>query len=214
MIQDMLQNTFKHFRLILAALFFMGFSGQAFASDPEAVVLLRGISDKILRDLKTNKATMRNNPKVVTRIVNRHLLPHVDERGMARSVVGRVEWTRSDAATQKAFTREFIKLVVKTYSNALASYSDESVRFLPFRTDVSQKSRLKIKTLIIQRGGPSIPVDYRVIRTKRGWKIYDFSVDGISVLHSYRAQFRDALNRGGLSNLLKTVRKHNRKHGT
>lgn len=177
------------------------------ASSPLATV--QDTANQALAALKANEASLKTNPKVVYDIINRILLPRVDTQGMARSALGRDAWTNATPAQRKQFTDEFIKLLVRTYSSALASYTDEQVKFLPPRTDANSQGRAQIDSLILQPNGPSIPVSYRLILQGSEWKVYDFSVDGISILESFRSQFADQLSQGNLNALIQQLAQHN-----
>jgi phospholipid transport system substrate-binding protein len=129
---------------------------------------------------------------------------------MARLVVGRHYWQRATVDQRHAFIHEFTRLVVRTYAVALASYNQQQVKFLPLREQVANQRRLQINTLVIKPGAPSIPVTYRLVKRGNVWKIYDFSVDGVSFIHNYRSQFSGVLASGGFAGLLAQFASHNK----
>jgi len=70
--------------------------------------------------------------------------------------------------------------------------------------DASQ-NRVQVYSTIIRSGAPSVTLNYRVVKIGNEWKIYDFTAEGVSMVQSYRSQFADALNRGGLTELTKQL---------
>jgi phospholipid transport system substrate-binding protein len=56
--------------------------------------------------------------------------------------------------------------------------------------------------MIVRSNGQNIPLNYRLINSGGQWKVYDFTVEGVSIVQSYSAQFSDDLQRGGLPALL------------
>ena len=124
-------------------------------------------------------------------------------------VVGRTYWKQASSNTRNQFKNEFTRYVTKSYSTALEAYRDEKIKFFPIRGGI-RGSRVKINSLVEQRGGPSISVSYHLVRNNNTWKVYDYSVEGVSMVKSYRSQFANSLSRGGLSNLVKELSTHNR----
>lgn len=173
-------------------------------------VLLKNISDRMLARLDRQKATLKSNAGVVYNLVEEILLPHVDKTGMARSVVGRSAWFNASPATRTRFTNEFTTLVVRTYSTALATYTNETIEFHPVRGGYAGKSRVQVSSLIVRNGAPNVPVDYRLILKGDRWYIYDMSVEGVSLLQSFRSQFAGELSRNNLASLVDSLAKHNR----
>lgn len=196
----------KLFKYAILCLFM--FCGVAFAA-PSPLPMLQSTSDQALAALKQNEAALKNNPRVVYRIITSILVPHFDLQGMARSVVTRDAWVNATPAQRAQFTDEFKQLLIRTYSSALSSYQNEGVEFLPIRGGISG-TRTQVNSQIIRQGGPSIPVNYRLALLGQQWKIYDFSVDGVSMLESYRSQFLDILSQGGnLDSLIEKLKQHN-----
>ena len=181
------------------------------ASDAPPVRVLRQASQSVLQELVRNKAAARRDPRVLYSLVKRILLPHFAVEVMALSVVGRAHWLRATPQQRQRFVQEFVKLVTKTYSTALSSYQNQQIRFLPMRGGTQGRRRVEVHSRIVHPGGgPAIPVDYRLIRSKGRWLVYDFSVDEVSLVRSYRSQFSSVLNQGGLPALLQRLIKHNK----
>ncbi len=70
----------------------------------------------------------------------------------------------------------------------------------------SRSSRLKgdpagdtlVKTKVIQAGGQQpIPIDYSMEKTGDGWKVYDVTVAGVSLVTNYRSTFNSQVSEGG-----------------
>lgn len=170
---------------------------------------LQRTANQMLGELSRNKASLKSNPRVVHSIVNRVLLPQVDQQGMARSALGRAAWSAASGSQKQRFTREFINLLIRTYSSAIAEYRNQKVEFYPVRDDFQSKRMVEVRSRIVQDGGPSIPVNYRVILIGGQWKIYDVIVEGVSMVQSFRSQFSNELNRGSMDDLLSAMAKRN-----
>lgn len=184
-------------------------STNSFAGSPVDVV--EGAANEVVAKLKANKATLRSNPSVVYGIINRVILPQVDVYAMSRSVIKGDVWAKASGAQKSRFTDEFTRLVVRTYAGGLAKYTSEQVKFYPLRGGYEGKKRVHVRSVIMRRGAPSISMNYRLIRRGSSWKVYDISVEGVSLLHSFRSQFASQLRKGDFEALIQRLSEHNRK---
>lgn len=186
---------------------------NVFAAETTPLAMLQITSNQLLTALDQNKATLKNKPDVVHNIVREILLPRADITSMARIALGRDAWMAATPAQHEQFTQEFTTLVIRTYSSALAQYSNQKIKFLPMR-DSGNDGRAQVNSLIERQDGPSIAVNYRCILKDQEWKVYDFSVDGISMIESFRSQFADDLSRNNnnIDALIQKLAQHNQKN--
>jgi phospholipid transport system substrate-binding protein len=175
------------------------------------VDMLQGASNQMISALKQNQATIKSNPTLVENLARQILLPHMDVPTMARLALGRDAWSKATPAQQQQFTTQFTTLMIRTYSTALASYTNQTVQYNPVRG--SYTNQVQVDSKILQQGGPAIPVSYKLVLRGNQWLVYDFSVDGISLVQSFRSQFAQALNQGGMPGLLSTLSAHNASKG-
>lgn len=173
--------------------------------------MLQSTSDQMLSELNANKATLKSNQQVVLSIVHRILLPHVDMNYMSKMVIGRSAWNSASPGEQQAFTTQYTELLIRTYAAAIASYTDQTVKFYPIRGGWQGLSQVQVSSDIIQPDGPPIPVTYQLLLEGQQWKVIDMSVDNVSIVENYRAQFANDLNQGGLDSLTTKLQQHNEK---
>ena len=173
------------------------------------VDLLQNTSNQLISALQRNQATLRTKPQVVYGIVNQILLPHVDVMSMSSKALGRDAWLRATPMQRQAFAQQFVTLLIRTYSSALAQYTNERVNFLPIRGDYTNQSRVQVNSTIVRESGPSINLSYRMTRVGGQWMLYDFSVDGVSIIESFRSQFVEELQHSGINGLINKLAQHN-----
>ncbi|KTD39260.1 toluene tolerance protein Ttg2D [Legionella nautarum] len=178
------------------------------ASSP--ISMLETTSNQILATLKQNKANLKNNTQVIYQAVEHYLLPNVDVSGMSRSVLGRKAWGEASSAEKQQFSRAFTQLVIRTYSTPLAEYTDETVKFLPIRGSLESRF-IRVNSIIVRSKGKNIPLSYSLISKNGQWKIYDLSVEGVSLLQSFRSQFAEALQNSSMQDLIKQMQQHSKK---
>jgi len=172
------------------------------------VPMLEKTADQIIDTLDKNKGHLKENPLFVQQTVRLHLLPHIDVKGMARSVLGRNAWTRATTAERDEFTQAFTQLVVRTYAAPLAEYSDEKIMFLPERATPNGRFT-RVNSVIIRSNGQKIPLSYSLVLKSGTWKIYDLSVEGVSLLQSFRTQFGQILKMTNMDALITQLNKQN-----
>ncbi len=185
-------------------------NSAVYANDPEPVTMLKESTAEMLAALKSHQGNLKSNPKYLEAQIRRVVVPKFDVTSMAQNVVGRRHWDASTPALHQAFIREFTDLVINVYSAPLQDYNGDKVEFLPLRESVEGQSRLVVQTIILRPTGQRVAVNYSLKKIGNGWKVYDFSIEGISMIASYRSQFAEVLEAKGMSGLLAQLRSHSR----
>ncbi len=188
----------------LAWLFMLGVA-QAVQSP---IVFLKGVSNQMLNQLEQNKSRLKQ-PGVVHSIVRNTLVPYVDLDRMSALVVGPNYWRSATVAQRNQFKNEFTRMVISTYSAAISSYDADRILFYPLRNGYSDHM-MQVSSVIARRNGQRIAVSYKLIRYKNSWRIYDFSIENVSIVQSYRAQFSSVLSNSGMKRLIQRLMQHNR----
>ena len=170
------------------------------------VPMLEGVANEIIDTLKGNKASLQSNPGIIYRAVEAHLLPNVDVVGMSRSVLGRQAWNKASPAERTQFSIAFTKLIIRSYASPLTKYSDETVQFLPLRGSINSRF-MRVNSVIVRSEGQNIPLSYSLVSKNGQWKIYDISVEGVSLLQSFRSQFAQALQNSSINEVIKQMQK-------
>ena len=170
------------------------------------IPMLEQTANNIIATLKENKSSLKNNPNIIYKAVETNLLPIVDVAGMSRSVMGRQAWSNATNTQRAQFSKAFTRLVIRTYSSPLAQYSDESVQFLPLRGSLDSRF-LRVNSIIIRAEGQNIPLSYSLVAKNGQWKIYDISVEGVSLLQSFRSQFAAALQNSSIDEVITLMEK-------
>lgn len=168
------------------------------------VPMLEQTANDIINVLKSNKSRLKSNPGIIYNVVEKNLLPKVDVAGMSRSVLGRQAWTKATPQQRDRFAKAFTSLVIRTYSAPLAEYSDESVQFLPVRGGINGRF-VRVNSVIVRSQGQNIPMSYSLVAKDGQWRIYDLSVEGVSLLQSFRSQFSQALQSSSIDDLIKQM---------
>jgi len=190
--------------LLVLFSFVAGFNlAPAWAADTPPDVLARTTTQEVLAILKQDKELQNGNLRKVHQLVEAKILPNFDFNRMTQLVIGK-HWPRASAQQKQALVTEFRNLLVRTYSSSLTAFTNQTVEFKalaikPDDTDVTVRSEIR------QPGGQPIPIDYNMYKTAFGWKIYDVTIDGVSLVTNYRSSFSSTIRQNGIDGLIKTL---------
>ena len=173
--------------------------------------MLEQVSDALVKDL-SKQENLEDSHEEVAKIIRNVLLPKIDKYQMSKSVVGPRYWESATASQQNEFISEFETMVTNNYARLFTNYTNQKITFMPYRGNYNEKSRIEIKSLVTSTGKNNFKVYYKLVKDPAGsWLIYDFSIDGISMVESYRSQFAPLLKDSGLSGLVVKMKQFNSK---
>ena len=187
-----------------AGLVVMAFALGANAQEaPDALV--KKTADDVLGVIKQTK-----DQRKLIEIAEQKVVPYFDFKQMTRLAVGR-SWSEASAAQQQALERAFRTLLVRTYTAALTRTSgDVKVEVKPSAAKPDGDETI-VKTVASESGRQPVHIDYRMVKTPEGWKVYDVVVENLSLVTSYRSSFQSEIARSGIDGLIKTIETKNQK---
>lgn len=170
------------------------------AADLPPDVLAKNTTQEVLAILRADKDIQGGNVQKVYDLVEEKVLPHFDFNRMTQLAVGR-HWNAATPKQKQALVKEFRSLLVRTYATSLTQFSNQSVEFKPFSMPPGA-TEVTVQTEVKQPGGKPIPIDYAMYRTAFGWKVYDVSIDGVSLVINYRSSFANTIRQSGIDGLI------------
>jgi len=184
------------------------------SQNPKA--LLESVSVKMITALNENRAKIKTNPALTQQLIEKNLLPHIDFIGASKEVLGQ-HWDSANIEQKKGFIRAFRSLLLNFYSSALTEYlnshEDElDPKLMEFLDpgEITSK-QITVRSLVKPKSGKPVPINYEMNNTRRGWKIFDVSVEGVSVITTYKSSYANDIEQKGLDELIKTINSHNKK---
>ena len=61
-----------------------------------------------------------------------------------------------------------------------------------------------VKTEVVRKND-SIGIDYKLLKTKNVWKVYDFIIEGVSMVRNYRSQFSKVIRKDSFAKLMEQM---------
>jgi len=171
---------------------------QAAIETPDAVV--KHTSSGVIDRINSQRAELDANPSKIYEVVNELVIPHFDFISMSRWVLGK-NWKSASEAQRSDFIEQFKTLLVRTYARALLEYSGQEIKYFP--VEINPKSNLAlVKTEMTSDGAQPFPVSYRMHQKNETWKVVDVSVDGVSLVSTYRGSFSTQIKKNGFDSLI------------
>ncbi len=184
---------------------FLGLSvwcSSAFAQEsPDA--LIQKVTDEVLTIVRQDKDIQNGNTRKAIELVEVKVLPHFNFQRMTALAMGR-DWKKASGEQQEKLSEEFKILLVRTYSNALTGYKDQTIRYKPTKMQ-NGDTEVVVRTEVVQPGGRPIQLDYSVEKQNEGWKVYDVVVAGVSLVTNYRDTFNQEVRANGIDGLLQML---------
>ena len=181
----------------------------AWARETGPDTLVDNTAQEVLTIVRQDKDIRGGNKAKILDLVEVKILPHFNFHRMTRLAMGK-NWSKAAPEQQQELVKEFRTLLVRTYSNALSTYSDATIKVEPLK-NTSGETDTTVKTKVIQDSGQEpVPIDYSMEKTSDGWKVYDVTVAGVSLVTNYRSTFNNQVREGGVEKLIKTLAEKNR----
>ena len=170
--------------------------------------LVAKTTDEITSALRAEQDKIKTSPKRLYEIVDEVVLPHFDFERMSRWALGKY-WRKAKKSERAQFIQEFRVLLVRTYAKALNDNYDQKIDMLPVRMRKGGKEAT-VRTEVQQSAGFPIPIDYKMYIKGDAWKVYDVSVDAISLVANYRTSFATEIRKDGLPKLIARLADRNK----
>ena len=176
------------------------------AQNAGAEDLVRRMAAEVTAQVRKNPELV-NSPAQLAALVEQRLAPRFDFNRVTQMAMGR-NWPRASGGEQGQVVAEFSKLLVRTYSNALASLRDLDVQVRDSRSNSG--SDVTVRTQMIGRAKP-VAIDYTLSSASGGWRVYDVTVEGVSLITAYRDEFNGIVGSSGVPGLIAALKQKNAK---
>ncbi len=181
----------------MAALFMAGAArAQSEILAPDQLV--KNVTIEVVDIIRKDADIQKGDRKKVIALIEAKVLPHFNFQAMTASAVGR-NWDKAS--------------VVRTYSSALASYSNQKFDFRPLRAKPTDTD-VTVNVRILQASNEPVTIDYDMEKRPGGWKVWDVRVGGISLVANYRTEFDNLIRESGVEGLVKALSAKNNSQAT
>jgi phospholipid transport system substrate-binding protein len=198
-------------KLIVNTLFIMMISISISHAAVGPDLLVKQTAEDVLQALKSDKDLQAGDQQKIYALAEEKILPNFDFDRVCRMVLGK-NWRSATDVQKEAFKKEFRSLLMRTYASALSKFRNQAIEYKPAQLS-KDKTLARVKTEILQDSGPSIAVDYTLQVKNDIWKVFDITIENVSLVTNYRSQFSGEIRNNGLDSLIAKLADKNKKAG-
>ncbi len=169
--------------------------------------LVKKVTAEVLQTIKQDKQLQAGDRRKALALAEEKILPLVDFEESTRLAVGRA-WRDATPEQRQKLVQEFRRMLVRVYSNAIGAYQGQTMQVQPIRM-APNATDVTVRNQYIRPGKPAVSVDYAMHKTPAGWKIYDITAEGISLVLTYRGGFEQIVQQSGVDGLIKQISEKN-----
>jgi phospholipid transport system substrate-binding protein len=171
-------------------------------ADPRRLVdtTIETLRESLIRD----QAVAARDPEYSMALVESIVSPHIDMRLAGRLVLG-AHWQEATPTQRDAFVAGLRRLLLRIFALHLSEYSAAEVAYSPTVFKGEDQQRAIVRTQVSRPGTPPVSVDYRLYRSVDGWKVYDVSVVGISLVKTYHIAIAHDVRKYGLDTVIEQI---------
>jgi len=172
------------------------------AAKGEAQAVIKNTIDQVLKE-----PDKLNDQAWVDNLVDKLF----DFQRMSKFVLGQ-NWKAATPNQQNAFVAQFRTLLVRTYSTSLKKSIAAGVKFeVSYLPPAGDDKRPKIRSIVKQSDKDPMTVDYDLYFINQAWKVYNVTVEGISLVTNYQNEFDKDVRTMGMDGLIKKLTDQNQK---
>lgn len=194
-------------RVLVAGVALVGLNQAWAQTSPDALV--KSVADDVL------KIVSKAEPEqaTVAKAIEEKVAPHFDFERMTRLAVGK-SWRQATDEQKKQIVDQFRALLLRSYTTAYSQARGVVIDVKPVKLQPTDEDALVKSQIRLPGGAPPISVDYSMFKANDVWKVYDVSVNEVSLISTYRTAFGEQIKQGGIDGLIAALSDMNNKRAT
>jgi phospholipid transport system substrate-binding protein len=178
---------------------------QSQSGSPEEMV--RKVTEDVLASIQTDQKLQQGDKRKALELAEQKILPHVDFKSAVAMAAGQA-WKQASPEQQEQLAKEFRAMLVRIYSNAIGVYQGQTMKVLPVHM-APNATETMVRNQYVRPGQRPVIVEYAMHKTDQGWQIYDITVEGVSIVLTFRSEFDQIVKTAGIDGLIKKMREKN-----
>jgi phospholipid transport system substrate-binding protein len=163
---------------------------------------LRGAVDRVLRTVDDPELKRPGRADQRRSAIRKIAGEIFDFTEITKRVLG-PHWQPRTPAEREEIVRLFTALLERAYISKIELYSGERIAYLGEAVD---GDLAVVRTKLVTKQGPEVPVEYRMVRRGERWMAYDVVIEGVSLVANYRGQFNKILQTSSYAELARRLR--------
>ena len=163
---------------------------------------VKGTIDRVLTivadpNMKPQAKAKERRAEIRKTVRERFNFAEMARRGLAS------HWPDLTPADQQHFVTLFTDLLERAYVERVESFSDEQVLYLGEQIDGDTAT---VHSKVVTKKNLEISIDYKLFQRNGRWEVYDFSIEGVSLMHNYRLRFNKIIRTKSYPELVRLMR--------
>lgn len=181
----------------------LGLSAHAAAMVPPDQ-LVKSVTDELRAEIAEHQAEYKAEPDKLSALIDKKVVPHFDVPRISRLVLG-LHGRGASAEQIERFGNAFKNMLFRSYATALVDYHDSvKIEWKPLRL-ADDATRATVQSTLIRKDAPAVPVGFVMHKTDSGWKVFDITVENISLVNNFRAQLNGEISKNGLDAVIQKL---------
>lgn len=168
---------------------------------PEQIV--EQTSTEVLKVVNEEAERIKTEPAYVNQLIDELILPIVDLQAMGKLILGK-HWKTASEEQRAQFIEEFKAMLIRTYAKSIADYGHAKISVLAPKAKEQGKYHT-VNTELDTGSGVPLQVAYVFRRNSEVWKVFDLSVDGLSLIKNFRTSFSQEISETSLDALIERL---------
>ncbi len=184
---------------LLISLFSFSTHANTKANEESPGKIVKDTVEQVLLILKDDSLNEAERKERISGLIKER----INFKDMSRRVLA-TNWKLATEEQQKEFTFLFQEILVNTYWTRMNQYTGERVEYITVTSN--REGYATVDTIIIKdKSNIEIPISYRMKRFVDVWFAYDFVVESLSLVQSYRNEYGATVKNYGVDGLLKLM---------
>jgi phospholipid transport system substrate-binding protein len=137
--------------------------------------------------------------------VRQAVLQRFDFAEMARRALGR-HWRKRTPEERQEFVTLFSDLLERSYIDKIESYGGGPQNIRYTKEVIDADGYATVRSEIVDKRDLNVEVEYRLLRRRGDWEVYDVVIEGVSLVNNYRTQFNKIIYEETFAGLMKKMR--------
>ena len=186
----------KLFKAVLISVVFGFISTNVYANEESPGEIVKQTVEQVLLVLQDDSLDGAKRKELITNLIE----PRINFKDMARRILA-TNWKAATQEQQQEFTSLFQQILINTYWIRMNQYAGERVEYISVSSD--RDGYATVDTIIVRdESDVEIPLSYRMKRFVEIWYTYDFVVEALSLVQSYRNEYNATIKNYGIDGLL------------
>ncbi|MBI2383927.1 MAG: ABC transporter substrate-binding protein [Gammaproteobacteria bacterium] len=195
----------KRLAIVVAGL---SFGAAAAVAEPATVhppdQTIREATERVQALIRQNHAKYKADQKAFYAMVENEIVPRFDLPYIAQLILAR-HWRQATPEQRARFQAAFKNMLIRSYADALLEYR-ESVKaeWQPVRAE-DNATDVTVKSTLLRDGAPPVPLGFAMRLSDNQWKVYDITIEAVSLVSSFRSQISAEVKKSGLDGVIERI---------